>query len=705
MEKNYQFKIDLLSIHKKDRRDYSLTPTSDEYVIYDGIRLVVPENAGDVIMTAVRDFEDYLFVSMNIASMVTTKDKENEPAIHISLGKNLGKAEGYMGYRIKVEDSGITLEGFDERGVAQGLYYLEDLMNLRCAPFLKKETVERKALFENRYGHPPFGMFEYPDEAFAYMAHLGMDMVDLWLKDPYTTQRDDKIDLNLLCHRAKKYGIDLSVQFSRPHDMTAADPGAQEYYDKMYGELFTVCPDIAKVVLVGECVKFPSKDPNAIRLSETNNFNDNIPTGKPLPGWWPCVDYPAWIDMIKKAVRKHSKTAVICFCTYNWGYAPVEERVKLIENLPDDIVLMPTWDMFQKYEVGNSVHSVVDYSLSAVGPGDYFKTEAEAAKKRGIKLHVNAQSSGRTWDFGVIPFEPMPGQWIKRYEGMIKAHEEWDLCGVLENIHYGFYPSIIAELEKWAFFAPKVNLNEKLGEILKRDYGADNAEQVKSALDRFDEAICHYIPTNEEQYGAFRIGPSYPLWLEPTKRINGEGKMPDRMKARFGNKIYFGEYYPDGGVYFPDDLANSLVGVRIFDEIASNEKLKDYLLEGINILKSCNNQNEEVKKLTGIAEFIYRSVITVLNVKRLFVLKQKLNIAETAENAEAILNDIEALFLAEKENVKATIPIVQADSRLGWEPSMEYTTDEAALRWKLRQLDYNLEYALPNYRKRNLFKI
>ena len=87
--------------------------------------------------------------------------------------------------------------------------------------------------------------------------------------------------------------------------------------------------------------------------------------------------------------------------------------------------------------------------------------------------------------------------------------------------------------------------------------------------------------------------------------------------------------------------------------------------------------------------------------KKHYILKQKLSIAGDAKTAEKILDDIEALLLAEKENVLATIPLVQADSRLGWEPSMEYTTDEEGLRWKLRQLDYELDIILPKFRKGN----
>ena len=40
----------------------------------------------------------------------------------------------------------------------------------------------------------------------------------------------------------------------------------------------------------------------------------------------------------------------------------------------------------------------------------------------------------------------------------------------------------------------------------------------------------------------------------------------------------------------------------------------------------------------------------------------------------------------EEANVRETIPLVEADSSLGWEPSMFYVADREHLEWKLRQL-------------------
>ena len=697
---NYDFKCELLNVHKKNIRNEKLFPEDDEFIFTDGVKIFVKNFENQVVLTAVRDFEDYLFTSMNVSACIVKAP--NEARVIVELGRDLGDGEGYMGYRITTEKDCIKIEGYDERGAAQALYYLEDIMNIRKAPFIKCGKVERKALFTPRITQSPFGMYEYPDEAFAMMAHYGFDAIDLWLKDAYTDNRGYYIDVRLIAERAAKYGIDVYVQLYSPHSKHPDDEGAQEFYDKLYGELFTVCPIIKGITLIGEANQFASRDPAVGKTPFVANFKENIPTGKTSPGWWPCNDYPQWVSMVAKSIRKYRADAEIIFCTYNWGFAPEKERLRLIENLPENITLMPTWDMFHQYSLGASVATVWDYTLGYVGPGEYFISEAIAAKKRGIKLMANSQTSGRTWDFGVIPYEPMPQQWIKRYERMKKAHEEWGLAGLLEYIHYGFYPSLICELVKQAFFSEVEPLEATLNKLLKRDYG-ENASIVERAMAAFSEGITHYVPTNEDMYGAFRIGPSYPLWSGVMEglpaTIPEQGRMPSHPHAMFGNQIYFGVYSPDL------DAQNSLPGVRIFDEIKSIEKLKSFIGEGIELLERVKTPDTNLLKLINLAKFMRNTCRTVLNVKNHYIIKQKLSIAENKKSAEEMINGLEKIVLEEKENVLDTIPLVQGDSRLGWEPSMEYTTDEKGLRWKLRQLEYELTVKIPKYRKANTLKV
>ena len=126
------------------------------------------------------------------------------------------------------------------------------------------------------------------------------------------------------------------------------------------------------------------------------------------------------------------------------------------------------------------------------------------------------------------------------------------------------------------------------------------------------------------------------------------------------------------------------------------------LLEaGRDKLKKIENPNENLTKLKALVGFMINSCKTAIHVKRLYIALEKLHIAGSRENAAILLDEIEAIILSEKDNVLDTIPMVRADSRLGWEPSMEYQADEECLKWKLRQLDYELDFTIPKFRKSN----
>ena len=68
------------------------------------------------------------------------------------------------------------------------------------------------------------------------------------------------------------------------------------------------------------------------------------------------------------------------------------------------------------------------------------------------------------------------------------------------------------------------------------------------------------------------------------------------------------------------------------------------------------------------------------------MLNTKLQASYSQQEMLDILDQLEALGNAEIANVKDTFEAVQTDSRLGWEPSMRYTTAPDNLEWKLNQL-------------------
>ena len=88
-------------------------------------------NFGDVLCTLyIGDNENYIASDVPAILKYTNKyivlnDGEFAKKLVISLNEDIEEASGYMGYRISVGDSVITVEGYDNKGIAQGLYFLE----------------------------------------------------------------------------------------------------------------------------------------------------------------------------------------------------------------------------------------------------------------------------------------------------------------------------------------------------------------------------------------------------------------------------------------------------------------------------------------------------------------------------------------------------------------------------------------------------
>ncbi|GHU75618.1 hypothetical protein AGMMS49992_19970 [Clostridia bacterium] len=573
-----------------------------------------------------------------------------------------------------VADKGIVICGRDDRGAAQGCYYLEDRMNIHLGPVVERGEFDRAPLFTPRMIHSGYGLDMFPDEHIRAIAHAGMDALLVFVKGIDETPHG-YVDFNDLIERASNYGVDVyaySYMISKKHP---DDPDAREFYENSYGKLFERCPGFKGVILVGESCEFPSKDPRVTPHMHYEVTPENNPNKLPSPGWFPCYDYPQWLNMVKDVVRSKKPDADIVFWTYNWGWANQEDRLALIRALPTDITLQATWEMFQGFEYPGGVNErTTDYTLFFEGPGQYFSSEAEEAKKRGIRLYAMANTGGLSWDIGVIPYEPCPQQWMRRHAGILKARDEWGLAGIMESHHYGYWPSFIGELVKAAYWSPKVDGAKTLKELATRDFTADYADSVIHVWELYSEGIRNCVSTNEDQYGPFRIGPAYPLlFLE-------EAEIPSVPYAHFGNNKICNPMYS-----FKPELRN-----RLLFETERIDEMRKLFAEGNALLapivdKLEGRRRNDAEHQLALGRFIERSATTVVNVKRWFRLKQDLLSGEG--DATAMIAEMKSIGKAELENARETIPLVNYDSRLGFEPSMEYMCDEAHIKWKIEHTE------------------
>ena len=699
MERNYEYRKRLTQVHTPDRRDYSISPKDGEIMVGSGWKIEIPADCGKLLINAAKDLQDYFDVSMSVSVRIRHVEdvaESGEKTIVLATVSQLPELGAGLdtprSYRLICGGNSILVCGYDEAGAMQGSFFLEDLMNLRSSPIVTPCDQIKKPLYSPRMIHGGYGGGEYPDSLLCNLAHYGYDTI-------FAPGGGVNSKINDLIDRAEEYGIQVYAYSSFKSKMHPDDVGAEEHYESMYGALFQHCPKLKGLILVGESVEFPSKDPHTSGKPYYENNIDGLPTGKPSPGWWPCCDYPSWLELVKRSVRKYAPQADIVFWTYNWGYVEESYRVALINSLPQDISLLATFEMFEQRKIDGINTSCVDYTLSFAGPGAYFESEARAAKARGIRLYSMVNTGGNTWDFGAIPYEPAPYQWIDRYDGMARCRQMYGLCGLMESHTFGFWPSFICELAKWAFWSGNPDIRTVLRLLAARDFGEENTQTILQAWTLWSDGIRSYISTNEDQYGPCRIGPSYPLVL------NSDVKLPyGPFEEKYGDLMFFTDYASNKllSITALSDGNSSTISQRTPVTMAHMERCGQLFEEGVELLEGIwdslsGYRREQARFLINIARYIAVSCRTTVHVKKWFMLKNRLKVETDPQKLEDLCRQMIQIGEDELENAASAIPLVQHDSRLGWESSMGYVADEYHIRWKLRQVEWVITQELPRY--------
>ena len=210
----------------------------------------------------------------------------------------------------------------------------------------------------------------------------------------------------------------------------------------------------------------------------------------------------------------------------------------------------------------------------------------------------------------------------------------------------------------------------------------------------------HYSASNEDQYGPWRVGAAYPFVFHPNisrTMAAKEVKFPTAEHAHFGYRIIETFYQPfENSEQTPGFL-------RYPEELKSLGKMLELWNKGLAeaataIEKADECKRDEARRLEALGHFIRNSIRTTMNIKKWYQFNTAMITCTTPEAAGEYLDKIEALAHIELENVRDTIPAVEFDSRLGWEPSMEYVCDKWHLEWKIRQVNNALE-EIQAYRK------
>ena len=685
-EKNYDFRLRHWQYHKPRRRQIDRVCRINEVELDESWKLGCAADAEYITAYAVKDFRDYLEVGMNISLSITHTDGDRVLWVEVDPSVK-------SGFTVEAAKNHIRLAASEDKMTFLGTIHLEDIMNLEGAPVLETGTMKRTPLYDTRIIHSGTGIDAYPDAELVAMLHAGYDAIEIFLSG-IDRNRLGYCDFNDIIERAAKLGITTHFHNYIQTFIHPDDEGAQAVFDEVYGTIIKHYPKLKSFGLCGEALEFPSKDPATTGKKHNLSVIDGIPETKPSPGWYPCSDYPAYIQCIERAVHKVNPDVDVYFSTYNWGYQPQEYREKFLARYPENVGLSVCYEIFSRRKLGKLHTPVMDYTISADEPGYYFTSECETAHKYGIKIMGNVNTAGIAWDFGCVPLVPAPGKLFKRNMNLRKAQKQYNLRDHYTTHHYGWWNSVAADLGKWTMWEEfEPDYDELLRKTAVRDYGKNAAGYVIKAWDLWSQAMSYYVASNEDQYGPWRVGAAYPFIFQPSiSRTMAEKdiQFPTAPHAHFGHRIIKTFYKPY------ENTQQTPGFLRYPAEIKSLEKMRELWNQGLaEALKAVENADEdkrdEARRLEALGHFIRNSINTVINIKRWYQYNVAMVNCASAEEANVYLDKLETLALQEIENARDTIPAVECDSRLGWEPSMEYVCDKWHLEWKIRQVNSALD--------------
>jgi hypothetical protein len=258
----------------------------------------------------------------------------------------------------------------------------------------------------------------------------------------------------------------------------------------------------------------------------------------------------------------------------------------------------------------------------------------------------------------------------------------------MEGHHYGWTPSFVTELSKEAFTEGGLSFDAHLRAIAARDFGLANVEVAIAAWQGLSEAIADSLPCPQNLAGPYRIGPAFPFNFT-TNRI-------EYADVPFPKASPYVENYC--WTYFNclEDFAKPRFPPTVKTDWEIDQlKLEAELLEGMvrkgdaaaDAFAAMEpgldaRRARKARRMSDLARYMARCWTTVLNLK-LGVL------AHLSDDTAALL----AAARAEYANKAATLELVDRDSRLGWEPSMDYIGGRDMIEWSMAMMRkaYGLE--------------
>jgi hypothetical protein len=527
----FAFVKDLTEARYLPARDSTRKADGDEIDLSRGWSI----SAAGALDAAARRFVAYLRSAMN-ADVALGLGAKN---IHLAVEPGL--EGGREAFRVEVTEGEVRITGHDESGVMQGLYMLQDRMEEREGPFLRRGTMERKSAWNPRYLYSYFALYgdplidterdPFPDAYLEKLARCGINGV--WMQAVLNTLAPSKHfpefgggwetrlkNLNALVRRAQGFGVSVYLYLNEPRAMSDAFfqkhpemrgspdsklyamctsvPAVREWLADSLAHVVRHAPDLGGIF----CITMSENLTNC--FSKGDGWGQKAPSAPKCPR---CSQRNSWdviaevIGTFRDGVRRHSATADVIAWDWAWGEALSE---RLIPLLPKDARVLS--------EPGGGEYMI---NVAEVGPRSI--RNWERARAAGIAPMAKVQFNN-TWEISAVPYIPVMHLILDHCEDFARA----GVSGIVASWTCGGYASPNLAAAKAYYFEPRPSKDEVLATTAVQRYGKAAAPGVVEAWKQFSEAFREFpLGNSSRDVGLSYImptqhGPANPLRVSPT---------------------------------------------------------------------------------------------------------------------------------------------------------------------------------------------
>ena len=348
-------------------------------------------------------------------------------------------------------------------------------------------------------------------------------------------------------------------------------------------------------------------------------------------------------NIIAKGLRDGNGYTRLIANVWGWANYSAEDKKEVFETidlLDKSVDVLCVSEYGKEFTRGGVKGKVDDYSISVLGPSEFFKNVIKYAKESGHNVWAKIQINC-SWECSAVPYVPTFGLMSKH----VNSLKELGVGGLMLGWSLGGYPG--GALPLINTLSESENFNDE--EWYNAVYGT-NAELIFKAVKTFDTAFTNYpFSVDGIYFGGHNMGPGN-LWaLDDGDRVSTMvcftfGDL-NKWTAQYGTNIY----------------------ISLMSALCSEWK------KGLDSIKNVQG-NSATKEFVNCAKTAYIHFRSALNLAIFSSLKK-----DALNNKQTLINCLDS----ELEITKELYGIIANDAKIGFEMTNHYYYNQNLLLEKI----------------------